>query len=249
MREPNLDSAIGCLSAADVMEELFKNKKGAEEELAQILFFCRKENIPTFIDAITKIPEEKKKSVLNSIFNLYPMTKWVVLDLLQKHETEPADFLSIFDIDNQLIDKIKETLKEITKKSTANNLSVNEYKSKIENVDKEISDLDGKMKELEKLEDDYQKKVAQIEEKRGEVEKLKKDIQEGGLGKKIKELECEKKKLESKKKANEKRYNQLGGEIEAIQESLQNENSVGDKGYQDALKALERCVKKINKEE
>lgn len=249
MREPNLDAAIECLSLADIVEELSKNKSGAGEELAQILFFCQQEKIPTFIDAIRGLPEEKKERILNSLFNLYPMTRLVIFEFLRRHDTEPADFLRTFDVDNQLLKQIKKTLLEIKNKSTASNHSVNEYKEEIDELDKIIQEKKEEMDQLRESEGDYQDKKHERDAICREVEELKREIQEGELDKEIEELEREKRQLEARKAEDTKRFNQLKKEIQLIRDTLQDtKKSSEDKDYQGALKALERCIKQITKE-
>lgn len=259
MKEPSLEDVLECL--ADIGKEckqtteededvlnLILRHKNFDRELWQILYYCQQERTSTFENDIRAIPETdpRRQNIIDAIIQLYPITKNVINRMIRKRNISLEDCLEIVKFNDQLIDRIRDSLQEIKQ---------NRYEES-NKISRQMSELDALQKEIDELKEQKDKIVAKIKDydkKRAERENLKQEIQiieqEGGIDQEILNLKKQKESLLKQKEKKGKERDKLKGEITKLEEHLRsNAQDEQDQKYTKALNALQNCIKAMSNE-
>ena len=113
MREPNIKELMESLAEEDFLEIIFQRNRDASEEVAQLMYFLRREQAATLYNEISELEVGKKQKVFSSLVKLYPLSQDIVKHLVIKREKAPVDFLRVYDQDRELLASIRETIRDI----------------------------------------------------------------------------------------------------------------------------------------
>lgn len=261
MKEPNLKALLELLNEmgaavnrdgdTSIADEFFDKSRSSEKDVEQLLYYCKKEMAATVVNEIgSNSNDEKKNNITSALVKLYPISQYIVLEMLRVAYTEPAKFVKLYDFDSRLVDSIKENLKSIKNKSRITNVDFLSYEQNVQRVEENIEELRTNWDELKKSIDGYEQKQSEKEELEEEIANLRKIIDEGGIDKEIERKKNELTRLQTEKRNKDDEKKTLSKEIGKLQNYLKEKDkndNTGDKEYKDALRALEKCVKAIEK--
>ncbi len=245
MREPNLKELLESLASETFMEEVFMNGRDADTEITQLLYFMQEKQTAALYKEIMQMPDTKKRNVIDSLIQLYPLSKNIIFVLLRKREAVPIDFLQIYDVDCTMLNNIKNTLKAIKDNSVSTSITYKRYLSDVEEESNKIESLRSEIERLNELSKEANLKRKTREQLQEELEELKRDYESGGLENDIEALKEEIKELKSQKEKNIEKKKQLDQELNEIKESLRHEEDDVTRKYIRVYSDLEKCIKSI----
>lgn len=243
MREPNIKELVESLAEEDFVEGIFQRNRDAYEEVSQLMYFLRREQVATLYNEISELKEDKKQRVFTSLVKLYPMSQDIVKHLVIKREKAPVDFLHIYDRNKELLDSFKKTVKELKESSYSNSSEYNRYQKELETLGNEISELKTSLQKLYESESELKEardQKANLEAKRQE---LIDEYTHGNLEHDIENLKQEIENLKAKQRQQSEEKKRLKKELDEMAGELKREESAP--AYQDALSALVNCIKAI----
>lgn len=243
MREPNIKKLIEDLAEENFLEGIFMGNKDAYDEISQLMYFMRREQVSTLYNEISELKEDKKQRIFTSLVKLYPMSQDIIKHLIIKREKTPLDFLHIYDYNKELLESFRQTIKEIKESSYSNSSEYNSYQRELEKLNSEILELEGKRQELYESKSGWKEAKDKKSKLEAEIQEIIYECDQGNLNHDIENLkrEIENLKTKQRKKTEEKEY--LRKELDEIIEELNRNES--DPAYRDALSALANCIKMI----
>ena len=258
MKEPSLEVLLECLADVGycfknegentVVNDFFEKRKDVSSELEQLLFFCTTERASTFQNAISQIQDDSvKQRIISVLITMYPITKNVILEMLKKADMNPAEYLEIFDFNSILLKSIKESFDKVVKSSAASNVNANRYVKDLENLEKEIVLLNRQRDQMAANIKDYKEKQKEKEMLEIEIREIENLEKTGGIDTEIENLQIQKRGLEKQRKEKEDEKKKLKKEISRLNTSLQSSKDKDEnEQFQNALKALEECMKALS---
>lgn len=258
MKEPSLEVVLECLADVgycfkgentnNVVSNFFEKRKDVSGELEQLLFFCRAEQASTFQNAVRQIKDDSvKQRIVSALVMMYPITKNVILEMLRKADINPAEYLEVFDFDSILLKSIKESFDKVVKSSAASNVNANRYAKDLENLEKEIASLNQQRDKMAVNIKDYKEKQKEKDALEREIREIENLEKTGGIDAELEALQMQKRGLEKQKKEKDDEKRRLKKEISKLNTSLQSSKDKDEsEPFQNALKALEECVKTLS---
>ncbi len=242
MREPNLKELIESLAEEEFLEGIFQRNRDPYEEVSQLMYFLRKEQVATLYNEFSELDETKRQKVFSSLVKLYPLSRDIVKHLIIKREKAPVDFLHIYDWNKEVLSSFKETVREIKESSYSNSSEYNSYQRELERLTAEISQQESTLQELYASRGELTEKRERKEQLRKELEQMEYECKHD-LEADIEDLEREVESLKSKQRKLVETKNHLKVELEEIAKALDKNES--DSAYQNALSAMANCIKAI----
>ena len=245
MREPNIKELMESLAEEDFLEIIFQRNRDASEEVAQLMYFLRREQAATLYNEISELEVGKKQKVFSSLVKLYPLSQDIVKHLVIKREKAPVDFLRVYDQDRELLASIRETIRDIKENSHASSSVYNQYQREIEKVTEEINQLEDSLKKLGESMSGLKEKLEERARLEGEIKRME-DYQQGNLEGDIESLKLEIESRRKKQREQEGKKERMKKELDELAGALSRNDS--DPVFQDALSALKNCIKSIPRE-
>lgn len=237
MREPNIKGLIESLASENFMEEVFEPGRNEKEEIEQMMYFFGEQQAPTFYHEITELPEDKEGAVFASLVRLYPLSRNIIFYLLKKREKKPQDFLQVYDQDFCLLNQMKRDLETVQDNSSVISMQYGNYLKEIQKLDQQMQEMESEKQKLRNASDEVQEKRAKNQRLREELELLEKEDEQD----RTKELQDNIDRLKRKKEKELQEKSKMEKELTEIKDSLSAKNF--SKAYEEALTALEKCLK------
>lgn len=249
MREPNIKELVERLSSESYAEDVFDYGQDADAAITQLMYFMRKEQVPTLYKEISELPEEKKDRVFASLAKIYPLSREIVIHLLRKWEKKPLDFLLAYDMEYQLLNELNSTLTLIKENSSATQTPYNNYLKEIDKINRELQQLNKEIAEFNNVSEDIRKRREEKQMLQDELRQLNEESQDNNLDIEIENLEKDIQEHRQKETEKSEKHQKLEKELSDIQQSLQEREKIAMKNYKNALAALEKCIKSLHEKE
>lgn len=241
INSPDLENLVEILKKENSKQEIFES----EENIGNLLYFLREENIGTFYKEIEKnfeISEENKyENIIVNLVQFFPLTEEIVKKIIYHMKNNENKYIDQgYDISGILINNLRFFLSNFDKIKDTQIKKIKTYNLQIEKYNKQKEELESRKKEIKEKGAENQVLYNEVENLKKEVEELKISFSEEGLENKKIELQQERENFRKK----EKEFAVIQGEIEKIARDIANLEGFDDN---EAFEEFKRFTKKIIK--
>lgn len=238
-----IDVVIQRLAKNAYEEEIFKEWEKAGEDIAGLLYFLQADQVPALKKKINELDSEERMSVFESLVNLYPMSRNIILEIIRYAKAEPGDFLEFYDQDRLLLEEIKKDVSEIDGIYYDPDRKTKEYLQQLEEISEEIVKNQGVLEKLKSVKLDCADKQEELEQLNKAI--AAENVNEKKIEKEIAEKRAELRRKEEENKKKEEELKKLSEELEKVMEDFNKKKPDASKKVQDALTSLEQVIKEI----
>lgn len=241
INSPDLENLVEILKKENSKQEIFES----EENIGNLLYFLREENIGTFYKEIEKnfeIKENNKyENIIINLVQFFPLTEGIVEKIIKHMKSNEKKYIDQgYDINGTLINGLKYFLSTFNTIRDLQTKRIEIYNLQIEKYNKEKEGLESRKREIKEKGAENQVLYNEVENLKKEVEELKISFSEEGLENKKIELQQERENFRKK----EKEFAVIQGEIEKIARDIANLEGFDDN---EAFEEFKRFTKKIIK--
>lgn len=241
INSPDLENLVEILKKENSKQEIFES----EENIGNLLYFLREENIGTFYKEIEKnfeIKENNKyENIIINLVQFFPLTEGIVEKIIKHMKSNEKKYIDQgYDINGTLINGLKYFLSTFNTIKDLQTKRIETYNLQIEKYNKEKEGLESRKREIKEKGAENQVLYNEVENLKKEVEELKISFSEEGLENKKIELQQERENFRKK----EKEFAVIQGEIEKIARDIANLEGFDDN---EAFEEFKRFTKKIIK--
>lgn len=214
MREPSYSSFFSLLKDRNFSVDRLRNV----EDLEEVLYFLDPERTAQAVDTLKKRPHEERQSILRSLATLYPLSRPLVLAILQEFPRDDDFVLDGFHLTEVWLDSIARELRKMESKFNNTSLFLR-LQDRIKNLNAQQNELGAKHEELQTLarqKEELEKRRAEDDLVR-EIDTLKTEI--GKLREEIDGREAELGERKAELKQNQEQQRLLLMELESLKEN------------------------------
>ncbi len=239
MREPNMEQVVVMLANDDYAGRVF-DMPNPNERIGWLLYYLQEEQKEMLFHCICEQPEKKQKDVFKALVALYPLSKNIVLYILQRAAGDLSDFAQTYDPDEMVLRQLAATVQTVTESTSKTSRILREYRQGIEKL----------REEREKLKEELSEKREARKELRDlelEVDRLNKELMENSVTEEglLAEIREKKEACRAAEESVHRRRKELENAAEELKEIEKMSGQAADKMPEEHRKALEAVRKAI----
>ncbi len=239
MREPNMEQVVVMLANDDYAGRVF-DMPNPNERIGWLLYYLQEEQKEMLFHCICGLTEKKQKDVFKSLVALYPLSRSIVMHILQRAAGDLSDFVQTFDPDEMVLNRLAEMVQAVTENTDKTSRTLKEYREDIEN-------LKGKKERIQKELDEKREARKELRDLELEIDRLKEELTENSVTEESLRAEIQEKKeaCRAAKESAERRRRELVNAAEELKKIDEMSGQAADKMPEEYRKALEAVQKAI----
>ncbi len=239
MREPNMEQVVVMLANDDYAGRVF-DMPNPNERIGWLLYYLQEEQKEMLFHCICGLTEKKQKDVFKSLVALYPLSRSIVMHILQRAAGDLSDFVQTFDPDEMVLNRLAEMVQAVTENTDKTSRTLKEYREDIEN-------LKGKKEQIQKELDEKREARKELRDLELEIDRLKEELTENSVTEESLRAEIQEKKeaCRAAKESVERRRRELVNAAEELKKIDEMSGQAADKMPEEYRKALEAVQKAI----
>ena len=239
MREPNMEQVVVMLANDDYAGRVF-DMPNPNERIGWLLYYLQEEQKEMLFHCICGLTEKKQKDVFKSLVALYPLSRSIVMHILQRAAGDLSDFVQTFDPDEMVLNRLAEMVQAVTENTDKTSRTLKEYREDIEN-------LKGKKEQIQKELDEKREARKELRDLELEIDRLKEELTENSVTEESLRAEIQEKKeaCRAAKESVERSRRELVNAAEELKKIDEMSGQAADKMPEEYRKALEAVQKAI----
>ena len=239
MREPTMEPVVVMLANDDYAGRVF-DMPNPNERIGWLLYYLQEEQKEMLFHCICGLTEKKQKDVFKSLVALYPLSRSIVMHILQRAAGDLSDFVQTFDPDEMVLNRLAEMVQAVTENTDKTSRTLKEYREDIEN-------LKGKKEQIQKELDEKREARKELRDLELEIDRLKEELTENSVTEESLRAEIQEKKeaCRAAKESVERRRRELVNAAEELKKIDEMSGQAADKMPEEYRKALEAVQKAI----